>query len=203
MLEKIRAYVEGGGTVYATYTLGMVDGTDLCYLGGFPGGVLKDVFGIWNEEIDTLTPEDRGEMTFDGKKYEIVDYSELVHLRGAKALGEYTKEFYAGMPAFTVNEYGKGKAYYQTFRDTGAFKDAALDMILKELDIKGVIPTPPANVTAHARTDGEHEFLFVENYNAEPVDGVKIFGQYEEIETGEKVNGEISLPAYSVRVFKK
>ena len=50
-IQRITRYVNGGGTFYATYMLGMVDGTDLCYLGGFPAENLKEVFGIWNEEI--------------------------------------------------------------------------------------------------------------------------------------------------------
>ena len=35
----------------------MVNENDLCYLGGFPGAGLREVFGIWNEEIDTLAPD--------------------------------------------------------------------------------------------------------------------------------------------------
>ena len=48
-ISKLTSFVANGGVLYATYTLGMVDDTDLCHLGGFPGGSLKDVFGIWNE----------------------------------------------------------------------------------------------------------------------------------------------------------
>ena len=52
-----------------TYASGYVDENQLCYLGGFPGGVLKDVYGIISEEIDTLYPSDEIAVIFaDGTR---------------------------------------------------------------------------------------------------------------------------------------
>ena len=145
LIDKIERYVKDGGHFYATYMLGMVNETDLCYLGGFPGERLKEVFGIWNEEIDTLYPEERGEVEMDGVKYLQKDYAELIHANTATVLARYTKEFYAGMPALTINTYGKGKAYYQAFRDEGAFTEKALTDILTELNIQPHFPAVPPN----------------------------------------------------------
>ena len=50
--QKLRVFVENGGTLVGTYMTGLVNENDLCYLGGFPGGGLKDVFGVWNEATD-------------------------------------------------------------------------------------------------------------------------------------------------------
>ena len=54
VIENLTAYVAQGGTLWATYMLGTVNETDLCWLGGIPAEELKDVFGIEAEEIDTL-----------------------------------------------------------------------------------------------------------------------------------------------------
>ena len=56
MHKKIREYVENGGTVVATYLLGYVDESTLCWLGGFPGDGLREVFGVTASELDTLYP---------------------------------------------------------------------------------------------------------------------------------------------------
>ncbi len=56
---NLRAFVERGGQLLATYLLGYVDSEQLCYLGGFPGDGLKELFGIVSEEIDSLYPADR------------------------------------------------------------------------------------------------------------------------------------------------
>ena len=51
--QKIKAFVEAGGTLITTYWSGIVNETDLCYLEGTPHG-LMDVLGIRSEEIDGL-----------------------------------------------------------------------------------------------------------------------------------------------------
>lgn len=203
--ESLTSYVENGGTLYATYALGMVNDTDLCHLGGFPAGKLKEVFGIWNEEIDTLYPDQTGEVTFRGKKYIAHDYCELIHARGAKVLAEYAKDFYAGYPAATVHTYGKGKAYYQAFRDGGDFKDELLSDISEELNLYKNPPSSkdglPFGVTAHTRTDGENRFLFVENYSEDEVKDISLNGNYEDMLGGGEVT-KISLPAYGFAILK-
>lgn len=204
-IERFTDYVKNGGTLYATYMFGMVDGTDLCYLGGFPANELKKVFGVWNEEIDSLPNGYFGGVTYNGKSYDAEDFCELVHSKGATVLAEYNKDFYSGMPALTCNEYGKGKAYYQAFRDTGDFKRDVLGSILRELNIQGVIPSEKGlsyGVTAHKRTDGETEYLFVENYSDKAVNNVKLGGIYTDMETGVSCDC-VSLEKYSAVVLKR
>lgn len=203
LIDKFELFVKNGGTLYATYTLGMVNETDLCYLGGFPAENLKEVFGIWNEEIDTLYPDERGEVEMNGIKFPSKDYAELIHAKTAKVLAEYTKEFYAGMPAFTVKNYGKGKAYYQAFRDDGKFTEYALSEILTQLEIKPVIPElPKEGVTAHVRTDDNVEYLFIENYNDTKQTDITLKESYIDMLTG-KETSKVDLDGYSIAILKK
>ncbi len=201
-IERIRSYVEGGGTVYATYTLGMVDDTDLCHLGGFPGGVLKQVFGIWNEEIDSLYDSDSVTVKMGDTVYSGRDFCEVIHSRGAKVLAEYDSQFYKGMPALTVNSYGKGKAYYQAFRDNGEFKDDALAAILDKLGIKGAIPCLPEGVTAHTRQADGVEYLFVENYTDTEATDIALGAVYTDMITGETVD-KVDLAGYDIKILKR
>lgn len=201
-IEKIRAYVKNGGTVYATYMLGMVNETDLCHLGGFPGGDLKQVFGIWNEEIDSLYDQELVSVKGFGETFQGKDYCELIHARGAQILAQYDSEFYAGMPALTVNSYGKGKAYYQAFRDTGDFTVTALEQVVEKLGITGVIPGCGNGVTAHARYADGVQYLFVENYADTEAADVALGDAYTDMESGALVD-TVTLPPYSIRVLKK
>lgn len=57
--ENLRAFVERGGQLLATYLTGYVNQEQLCFLGGFPGDGLKELFGVISEEIDSLYPGDR------------------------------------------------------------------------------------------------------------------------------------------------
>ena len=187
--------------ISSLHLLGMVNETDLCYLGGFPAGKLKHVFGIWNEEIDSLYPDERGEVEMGGVKYPQKDYAEIIHLNGATALAKYTKDFYTDFPAYTVNAYGKGKAYYQAFRDTGDFADRAISEILEETGIHPALPCLPLQgVTAHKRYCGENEYLFVENYNAYAAENIAL-GEKRVDMLSQKTVDTIDLQPYSIVVL--
>ena len=202
-IENIKNYVKNGGVFYTTYMLGMVNENDLCYLGGFPAGELKDVFGIWNEEIDTLYPGETVKVVSkDGKEYTAVDNCELIHANGATVLAEYASEFYAGRPALTVNNYGKGKAYYQAFRDKGDFWADMLDVLVPELGIEEAIPTPlPHMVSAHIREDGDCRYLFVENYSGKKIEKLPLGAKWKSMESGE-INESVDLEEFDVKIFK-
>ncbi|MBE6668220.1 MAG: beta-galactosidase [Ruminococcaceae bacterium] len=202
-ISNIEAYVRNGGIFYTTYMLGMVNENDLCYLGGFPAKNLKDVFGIWNEEIDTLYPGETVKIVgADGKEYSAVDNCELIHARGAKVLAEYASEFYAGRPALTVNEYGKGKAYYQAFRDDGSVWADILDTLVSTLGLEEAIPTPlPNMVTAHIREDGENRYLFVENYSGTEISGLSLGKEWKDMESGE-ISNKVDLKDFDIKIFK-
>lgn len=201
-IENFARYVKNGGTLYATYLLGMVNETDLCHLGGFPAGILKDVFGIWNEELDTLYPDEcvSVKMT-NGLKFEVRDCCEILHTRGAQTLAAYDGEFYNGSPVLTVNNYGNGKAYYQAARDKGDFWESICGNILLDLGISSTLPENISNgVVAHKRCDGEYEYLFVQNYCDTHVQ-LDLRREYFDMENGKEYSS-IEIPPYDIRILK-
>ena len=200
--EKIDDFVKNGGTLLFTYISAMVNENDLCYLGGFPGSGLRKVFGIWNEEIDTLYPEDSNTVrTNDGKEYKVVDYCELIHTEGAEVLARYTEDFYANMPALTVNSYGSGKAYYQAFRDGGAFADMLVSELLKECGIGGAFDGElPEGVTAHSRTDGENTYVFIQNFTTEKKT-IKTECHWMNAENGHSIKDEFTVSSYQTLIL--
>ena len=202
--EKLCNFVENGGVVVATYTLGTVNENDLCHLGGLPCGKLKEVFGIWNEEIDTLYPGDSNSVQMsNGKEYKAVDYCELIHLQGAEALAKYTTDFYKGYPAVTVNNYGKGKAYYIAFRDEGDFTDYIVEDIVKNCKITSSFDGElPNGITVQSRTDGENEFVFIQNYTGKEFVLETDF-KWINIENGEQIQNSVMISPISIVVLKK
>lgn len=167
--KRIDDFVKGGGTYVATYATGYANDTDLTFLGGFPGP-LKDTLGIWSEEIDALYPDDRNTVEWEGRKYEAFGLCELIHAKGAKALAAYGSDFYAGFPALTVNERGKGKAYYIAARTGRDFLDDLYKKLVKEIGVAKAFEAPlPDGVTAQVRTDGEREFVFIMNFTNKDV----------------------------------
>ena len=195
-IDRIESYVAGGGTVVATYATGYVNETDLCYLGGFPGNQLKDVFGLTADEIDSLYETDKNAVQWDGNTYDVVDYCELITPTTAEILGTYREDFYQGMPAVLKNRYKKGTAYYIACRDTGALSDQLYAQLLKDLEIQ--IYDLPEGVTVTSR----EQYLFVQNFNAHAVT-VPMNGTYRNVENGQLYQDNIPLNPYDVAVLTK
>jgi beta-galactosidase len=170
--EKIEKFVSAGGTVIATYLTGIVDEYDRCFTGGWPGCGLRKVFGIWNEEIDGITSNDKQQVVaVKGNplglkgKFKAYDYCERIHPETAKVIAVYGKDFYAGEPAVTVNKFGKGKVYYIAARTDNEFIRDFTSAVIKDSKIRKVLlETLPDGVTAQLRTDGKREFIFILNF---------------------------------------
>ncbi|MBO4305377.1 MAG: beta-galactosidase [Lentisphaeria bacterium] len=205
---RIREFVENGGVWVSTYLTAYVNETNLCFLDGFPGGGLREVFGLWNEELDGLTPEDRQFITpaednmlgWTGRG-EVADFAERIHPEGAEVLGVYGSDFYAGEPALTVNAFGRGFAYYQAARCDGKFLHDFYERLAAKHGVKTLLKTPPGIHVMLREGDGE-KYLFFFNFQPKvqsfPLDGIT----GTEMVTGERVEKAMTLPAFGSAVVR-
>ncbi|MBD3317050.1 MAG: beta-galactosidase, partial [Chitinivibrionales bacterium] len=208
--ERITEFVRNGGTFVTTYWSGIADENDLVHLGGFPGP-LREVCGVWAEEIDALLDgETRRIVPHKGNalglksNYTAHRLCDLIHTEKAEALAAYGDEFYAGRPALTVNSFGNGHAYYIASRNTEPFLDDFYGRISTDLGIRPVVDAElPEGVTAQLRTDGESRFVFVLNLmrQARTIELKK--GAFEDMLTGERIEGTFDLAEYGVRVLRE
>lgn len=150
--DNLKAFVKRGGQLMATYLTGYVDDNTLCYLGGFPGDGLSELFGVISEEIDTYYDSDENSATFtDGHKAIIHDYAEILRVSDTDILAKYDKDFYAGTPAITCKNFGKGKAYYVGARIDMDSISGLFKTMLKETNTTYL--TLPAGIEYHKRED--------------------------------------------------
>jgi beta-galactosidase len=208
LAERIEAFVQAGGTFVTTYLSGIADESDLCFLNGFPGP-LRELLGVWAEEIDVLYDEEQVEIVaVPGNQaglagtYTARVFCDLIHTEGAKVLATYGSEFYQGRPAATENKVGQGKAYYIASRNDPRFLSDFYRRLMKDLNLlKALRSDLPDGVTAQVRTDGEQEFIFVLGFNqkTETID----LGEhrYRDHITRKSISGKISIEPYSIRIL--
>lgn len=166
--KRIREFVAGGGQFILTYWSGIVDDTDLCFLGGTPHG-LMDVFGLRSTEIDGLYDwESNTSVPVQGNPLQLKDswncknLCDLVQVSSAQVLAVYQKDFYQGWPALTCNTYGKGKAYYVCADFEQGFYDELISGILEKKPV-------PKGIEVTTRYTASHRYTFVQNFNNYPV----------------------------------
>lgn len=91
---------------------------------------MMDVFGVWNEEIDSLPDGVKNSVAVNGRSYDAFELCARIHPITAEVLGTYEKDFYAGEPAVTKNRFGSGAAYYIAARTgTDLLADLYSEMI--------------------------------------------------------------------------
>lgn len=163
--QEITRYVQSGGSFVTTYYSGMADLNDCLYPGGYPG-ILKDVCGLWVEETDALTANQHNRVKTDsalgGQDYSCGFMCDVIHLTGAKSLGVYAEDFYAGTPCICENSFGAGRAIYIGTKLEAGGVDAVLDYAVQGTDVAPVLAAP-AGVEICLREGEKHGLLFLVN----------------------------------------
>ena len=193
--DRLKKYVADGGILLGTYVTGLVNENCLCYLGGFPGDGLSDLFGIISEEIDTLYPSDHNTVVFSDeqmstKEWKVRDYAELIRIKDATILGTYKDDFYKGMAALTCKSYGAGKAYYQAARCDMNDMDGLFERLLDDAGIE--YKRIPKGLEYHRRYSEESIFEFY--LNTSDRDILISIPESKDVINNELVDGEISVP---------
>lgn len=188
--QKVRSFVENGGTFVMTYWSGVVDENDRCFLGGRPYD-LMDVFGLRAEEIDGLYDWEENSICqpVSGAKFEGMRESynckylcELVKPAAAETLMVYGSDFYAGQPALLRNSYGEGTAYYVCADAEQSFYDDLYRRLTAQAGLESLMEGEiPEGVEVTSRENETAKYIFIQNFNREAVslalpEGTVIYG---------------------------
>ena len=200
--ERLRAFVENGGTLVTTPLTGVVDSHDLCFLGEDTKEKLSDVMGYWIEETDALYDEERNHTTWNGKRYELNELCEILHPTTAQVLSVYEDDYYAGSPVLTCNTFGKGRAYHIAASAPQAFYDDLFAEIAASLD-KAIETDVSAGMSLTQREDAKgRKLIFVQNF-ANKAQRILLPKDYTDLLSGETVTGEPELAPFGYLILRE
>ncbi|MDC7289359.1 beta-galactosidase [Blautia schinkii] len=205
--EKLETFVQNGGTLIATYMTGVADENDRCVFGAYPGK-LRDVLGIWVEETDSMYPDESNSMVMRiqdepfSSSYQCGFLCDLLHTTTAKTLAEYGSDFYKGRACFTVNHYGKGKAYYLASEPEKAFLLDFVEHVCGETGIRPIFKSE-GRVEICARENEKGEVIFLMNHWQEPARVHLEKDTYCNLLNGEAVSGTVTLKSREVMVLRR
>lgn len=201
MKEALEAYVQNGGILITTYMSGIVNESDNVYLGGYPGP-LRKLSGVWVEEIDALTPQQKNEVVFkDGTRSSCGIVCDIMHLEGAECIATYGSDFYADTPAVAKNQYGKGYTYYigTNMDEEGIAKVMA--MAAADGKVTSVI-NDVTKLEVTCRKAESCDFYFVINFTDEMLEVPESLVGNVDVLTGKKVGSGEKMAKYDVKIVK-
>lgn len=200
--EAIRRYVKQGGTFVTTFMSGMVNQSDNIHLGGYPGP-LRDILGIWVEEMDALPPEERYPIEFSDQTIaECRMLCSIVHLEGAQVKASYgAGKFYEKTPVVTTHQFGRGQAVYVG----SMLVESALDHLVTEWAEMFALEKydTPKDIEITTRYQENQAYVFVINHTPEVVKVALPFEETLDLLTNEVVLKEIELKPFGVKILQK
>ncbi len=198
--NKIREFVNNGGTVIMTSHSALLDERGQVFKSTHPGR-LSDVFGIrvaGFEETEAFNEISR--KSYKGKKLEFTYKGkavgteaarfEIIESKGAQVIGSITsldKDY----PIMTSNKYGKGRAIYVGLPADGSVLNPLLDELINELGIKKG-PDVPSGVMARQIDKNHYLYLNVSGESKE----IKIKGQAKSVLFDKAYSGNFTIAPY-------
>lgn len=170
-VDRLRRFVEAGGTLVTSYRLGAYDSHAVVTTETLAGEALSELFGCKIHEYDCLMTEAAADptpiVTWKGKEFNTKVWADMLEPTTAEVLGGYANEWYAQYAAITRNQYGSGHAICIGTALDDAFYEQFVPQIAMEAGILGLLETP-RGVSVRSRLVQHQRLLFVMNHTTEP-----------------------------------
>ena len=202
--RNLHSYVEEGGFLIATFFSGIADRNGNVIDKPFPGP-LSDLFGITVPEYDPVPESFDNSIVVEGStlrasEYPIDIWCDLIELKGGKPVAAYSKDFYAGTPAITINAFGKGTAVYVGTMGKDSLEKDLIRWAAESAGIRLEF-APIDGVEVRPRYAKDSVYYFVMNHNAEAVD-IAVPREMIDLISHKSVQRSTTIPSYGVAILK-
>jgi len=201
--DRLKLFVQNGGTLISTFNTGLVDEHNIVPDTGFPHD-LTDLFGLEVQEFDMLPPTEDNLLTFKGAfqtshMHPARIWCDLIQPKGCQILATFGKDFYAGKPAITMNTFGLGKAIYI---GTQSHQHFYHDLVAWLRQMNGLFPLlkVPENIEVSMREKEGSRVYFLLNHQNSQV-RVQFYKPMHDFLTGQNIVGNYDLPPHGVLVI--
>jgi beta-galactosidase len=201
--DLLKLYVQNGGTLVATCNTGLVDEHHIAPDSGYPHD-LTDLFGLEVLEFDQLPAGEENHLSFKGNfpashLHPARLWCDIIEPRECQVLAIYAKDFYAGRPAMTINQFGLGKAIYLGTVSHQPFYHDLITWLRQMCNLFPLLKAPDTVEITMREKEGTRVY-FLLNHNTTPV-RLQFFKPMHEFITGATISGNYDLQPNSVLVL--
>jgi beta-galactosidase len=201
--DRLKLFVQNGGTLVGTFNTGLVDEHNMAPDTGYPHD-LTDLFGMEVLEFDQLPPGEENHLTFKGifptsHLHPARFWCDLIEPKDCQILATYAKDFYSGHPAMTMHTYGLGKAIYI---GTMSHQHFYGDMVVWLRGMCNLHPLlkVPESVEVSLRQKDDTRVFFLLNHQTSPM-RIQFYKPMHDFLTGNTFTGNYDLQPHGVLVL--
>jgi beta-galactosidase len=201
--DRLKLYVQEGGTLVSTFNTGLVNQYGIAPDSGYPND-LTELFGLEVQEFDMLPPGEENHLTFKGAfptshVHPAKIWCDLIEPKGCQILATYVKDFYAGRPAITMNTFGLGKAVYIGTMSHQHFYNDLVVWLRQMCSLHPLLKVPESVEVSMREKEGMRVF-FLLNHQSTPV-RIQFYKPMHDFLTGNTFSGNYDLPPHGVLVL--
>ncbi|MDE3068465.1 MAG: beta-galactosidase [Verrucomicrobiota bacterium] len=201
--DRLKLYVQNGGTLVTTFNTGLVDQHHIAPDSGYPND-LTDLFGLEVLEFDPLPPGEENHLTFKGTfpashVHPARLWCDVIEPKGCQVLATFAKDFYAGHPALTLNPFGLGKAIYIGTMSHQYFYHDLIAWLRQLCGLHPLLKVPESVEVSMRQKEGVRLFFLLNHQNS-PV-RIQFYKPMHDFLTGETFSGNYDLPPHGVLVL--
>ncbi|HEX2908869.1 MAG TPA: beta-galactosidase [Phototrophicaceae bacterium] len=205
--NQLKQFVTNGGTLVVTPRTGVKNEFNVVVDVPLPG-LLADLCGVEIAEYDSLPSGVSNELAFISPApypfttpAEASIWCDVLRPTTAEVIATYTRDYYGGQPAITLNRYGQGQVI-----TIGTFATADLYRVLTPWFIAtaGVTPTltAPRDVEVTVRQHSGQTLTFILNHTDEPQTITLPHDYTSLLDNGKKLSGTVILPPKEILILR-
>lgn len=201
--DRLKLFVQNGGTLVSTFNTGLVDEHNMAPDTGYPHD-LTELFGLEVVEFDQLPPGEENHLTFKGTfptshLHPARLWCDIIEPKDCQVLATYAKDFYAGRPAMTMHSYGLGKAIYIGTLSHQHFYGDLVTWLRQLCNIHPLLKVPDS-IEVSMRQKDDSRVFFLLNHQGSPL-RVQFYKPMHDYLTGNTFSGNFDISPHGVLVL--
>ena len=201
--DRLKLFVQNGGTLISTFNTGLVDEHNMAPDTGYPHD-LTDLFGLEVIEFDQMPPTEENHLTFKGTfptshLHPARIWCDLIEAKDCQIIATYAKDFYAGRPAMTMHNFGLGKAIYIGTQSHNHFYSDLVVWLRQICNLHPLIKVPDS-VEVSMRQRDDLRVFFLLNHQTSPL-RIQFYKPTHDSLTGTNFSGNYDLQPHGVLVI--